>query len=174
MRLQSVLFHPVVDELLVTTSADNVVRFFDTSAAEAPALQLTALEQEILSLETNPITGTEIMTLSKDLHCRCYDPRVSPDPVTTFPVADVAKGLSGCFVGDTGLFAINSFSKQGERNLVLFDRRKTGFLHRAIIDNKPSSLRLFFDDRNSLVYLAGRGDNFCPYDVWGKRLVSLG
>ena len=167
MRLHSVLFHPVVDELLVTTSAGNVVRFFDTSAAEASALQLTALEQEILSLDINPITGTEIMTLTKDLHCRCYDPRVSPDPITTFPVADVAKGLSGCFLGDTGLFGINThFFRDDNKWLVDVSIAGRRAFAPCDIDNKPSSLRLFFDVNNSLVDLAGRGDNFFPYDVW--------
>ncbi|ELP88302.1 actin-binding protein, putative, partial [Entamoeba invadens IP1] len=172
-RINNLAFHPCVDNIISTASGDGVVRVFDLNHSDQPTIVTTPIDSDILALEWEGCYGDTLMTVSKDLMYRLYDPRIAPEPITSFVVSETVKGLKAKFIDGTDYFAVSGFSKKGDRVVNMFDQRKQGIVGKALVDNQPSPLSMFYDDNNNLLYLTSRGNQFMTYDIQGSNLVNI-
>jgi WD40 repeat protein len=154
-------FNPVANNVLATTSTDFTVKIWDVEAGQA-LLDVSGHSDLIQSSAWN-WNGEIYATASKDKKIRVMDPR------TNHIIAEVeahagVKGMRVAFLGAREKLFSMGFSKTSERQFSIWEPRK---LHEPLrtenIDTAAGIIMPFYDNDNSILYLAGKGDGNIRY-----------
>jgi len=158
-RLMSLAWHPLARNLLMTSSVDKTVKFWDINQGGVEALSLDSSlhKDQITSVSWN-YEGTVMATSSRDKSLRIVDPRARS--VSSQTVAhEGAKSFRAVWLGNKTQILTVGFKKQPDREMALFDTRNlSSRVYTHNIDSIPSSMFPFYDPDLNLVYVIGKGD----------------
>jgi len=114
------------------------------------------------SFDWNP-DGSQVVTTSKDLSIRVFDPR-QPGAVVKFAGFTGSKSSRALFRGDKNQIIAVGSSKQSARQYGLWDIKMTDKPMTLVdIDTSAGVLMPMFDPDNQILYVAGKGDGNIRY-----------
>ncbi|KAJ5179944.1 Actin-binding protein [Penicillium capsulatum] len=143
-KIGHVLFNPAAENVLATASGDYTVKIWDIEAG-VPKLKLNV--GDIVQSQSWSANGSLLVTTSRDKKLRIWD------------------NSRAVWLGERDRIATTGFSKMSDRQLALWDIRAarepiSGF---KTLDSISGVCMPFWDDGNSCLYLAGRGDGNIRY-----------
>ncbi|KAJ1974671.1 Coronin-like protein crn1 [Dimargaris xerosporica] len=160
-KVGHVLFNPVAENVLATSSADLTVRLWDIEKG-AHYQQLTGHKDNIQSMTWN-WNGTLLATHSRDKKLRIFDARANQVVQETSGHQGI-KGARITWLGDTPRLASTGFSRSSERQLFIWDTADLSQPRREVsIDLSSGILMPFYDPDTKMLYLAGKGDGNIRY-----------
>jgi len=158
-KVGSANFHPVANNILATSSTDFTIKLWDVEQG-VDARTVEGHTDIIQSLDWNA-NGSQIATTSKDKKLRLFDPRTNTIAAETVAHQGV-KGSRACWLREKLLTV--GFSKTSEREFSIYDPRNIEtVLGRQAVDTSAGVIMPFFDQDNSILYLAGKGDGNIRY-----------
>jgi len=159
-RMISMVWHPLAENVLITTAVDKTVKFWDISngGSQRLALDDSVHKDQVTSISWN-YEGTVMATSSRDKKLRIVDPR-SSSPLSAETLAhEGAKSFRAQWLGTKQQILTVGFKKQPDREIALFDARNlSARLYTHTLDSIPSSMFPFYDPDLNLVYVVGKGD----------------
>ncbi|KAJ1982100.1 Coronin-like protein crn1 [Dimargaris verticillata] len=160
-KVGHVLFNPVAENVLATSSADLTVRLWDIEKG-VQHQQLTGHKDNIQSMTWN-WNGTLLATHSRDKKLRIFDARANQVVQETSGHQGI-KGARITWLGDTPRLASTGFSRSSERQLYIWDTADLSKpLREVSIDLSSGILMPFYDPDTKMLYLAGKGDGNIRY-----------
>jgi len=154
-RVENVVFHPVADFLL-STSSSNSVTLWDVHK-EQELSTLSSGEDVIQSLSWD-FEGTCIATTCRDKKVRIIDPRGN---VVTQTADDHASNRESIAVWiDSNRILTSGFDSNRQRQVFVRDVRNFGQVEFSLVFDSSTGLLLpLFDPDTQMLFLAGKGDN---------------
>lgn len=171
-KVGHVLFHPVADNILATSSGDLTIKLWDIEVGQP---KLTLRHTDIVQSMSYSGDGSLLVTTNRDKKLRIWDLRQQA-PVHEGPGHAGAKNSRAVWLGDLDRIATAGFSKMSDRQLGLWDIRSPnepigGF---QLLDSISGVCMPFWDDGTKCLYLAGKGDgNIRYYEYANDDLVYL-
>jgi coronin-1B/1C/6 len=154
-------FNPVANNILGSVSPDGTARVWDIEA-QSEVLNWELPETNPLSLEWNR-NGSLLAIHGKDQKFRVYDPRDSK-------AAQTATGFSGnkkstiLFADNLGLYVGLGGNSRAQRQYGVWDPKKLDApLEIVDIDSSAGTFVAFYDQDNSILWAAGKGDASIRY-----------
>ncbi|KAF3924928.1 Coronin [Orbilia brochopaga] len=171
-KVGHVLFHPVADHVLATSSGDLTIKLWDIETGQA---KLTLRHTDIVQSMSYSADGSLLVTTNRDKKLRIWDLRQQA-PVHEGPGHAGAKNSRAVWLGDLDRIATAGFSKMSDRQLGLWDIRNPGepIGGFQLLDSISGVCMPFWDDGTKCLYLAGKGDgNIRYYEYANDDLVYL-
>jgi len=169
-RVVSVDFHPLAKNVLITSDAGKDVKVWDLDAGQATLTLPQAHKAQVSSVSWNR-DGSLMTTAAKDKFVRIFDPRSNS---LVAEAADHQGAKAGRAVWLTKLDKIFTcgFTKSTQHELFLFDPRNFSKpTHTLLAEASTSSLMPFYDEDNSIMWLAGKGDSTIKsYEIGGEPM----
>ena len=163
-KVGHVLFNPVADNILLTTSADFLVKVWDISTGQETH-ELTGHGEIINSVAWN-WNGNLLVTACKDKMLRLYDVRAKK-AVQEVNGHQGVKGSRCVWMGNSDKIATTGFSKTSDRQVFVWDSLNLSSpLKQEQIDTASGMLIPYYDGDTSMLYLAGKGDGNIRYYEW--------
>jgi coronin-1B/1C/6 len=163
-KVGTVNFNPVANNILATSSTDFSVKVWDIEQGQS-IIDFSGHGDIIQSVAWN-YNGSLLGSSSKDKKIRVFDPRQNKVALETEGHAG-PKGARITFLGNKDKFFSVGFSKTSERQFSIWDFRNTS--DAAVtqnIDTSAGMMMPFYDNDNTILYLAGKGDgNIRYYEV---------
>lgn len=154
-------FNPISNNVLATTSTDFTIKIWDVEAGSS-VLDITG-HSDIIQSSTWNWSGETYATASKDKKIRVVDPRANAIVQEVEAHAGV-KGMRVAYLGARDKLFSMGFSKTSERQFSLWDPRSLGTpIRTENIDTAAGIIMPFYDNDNSILYLAGKGDGNIRY-----------
>ena len=154
-------WHPTADNILASASADLSLRVWDVSTQQQ-ALSINEFGDVVQSFDWNP-DGSLIVTTSKDLQLRVFDPR-NPSSVMKTAGFTGPKSSRALWRGDKGQIIALGSSKSSARQYGLWDIKMLKEpLTLQDIDTSAGVLIPHFDADTGILYAAGKGDGNIRY-----------
>ncbi|KAJ1960912.1 Coronin-like protein crn1 [Dispira parvispora] len=172
-KVGHVLFNPVAENVLATTSADLTVRLWDVEKGVERQKLTGGHKDSIQSIAWN-WNGTMVATHSRDKKLRIFDAR-SNQVVQEGSGHQGIKGARITFLGDTPRLASTGFSRSSERQLYVWDTANLSTPLKDIsIDLSSGIIMPFYDSDCKVLYLAGKGDgNIRYYEFENDEMYQL-
>jgi len=153
--------NPVANNILATTSTDMMVKIWDVEVGSS-VYDITG-HSDIIQSSCWNWNGELFATASKDKKIRVIDPRANSIIAEVEAHAGV-KGMRVAFLGAREKIFSMGFSKTSERQFSLWEPRKLGEpIRTENIDTAAGIIMPFYDNDNSILYLAGKGDGNIRY-----------
>jgi len=153
--------NPIANNILATTSTDMSVKIWDVEAGSS--VYDISGHSDIIQSSCWNWSGDLYATASKDKKIRVIDPR-SNSIISEVEAHAGVKGMRVAFLGSREKIFSMGFSKTSERQFTLWEPRKlTEPLRTENIDTAAGIIMPFYDNDNSILYLAGKGDGNIRY-----------
>ncbi|KAI8366059.1 uncharacterized protein BYT42DRAFT_588755 [Radiomyces spectabilis] len=160
-KVGQVLFHPVAENVLASSSADLTIKLWDIEKGQEKQ-EITGHTEIIQSLAWN-YNGSLLATTCRDKRLRIFDVR-SNKIVQEGPGHQGIKGSRVVWLGDTDRLATTGFSKMSDRQLYLWDANDLAKpLKTEFIDTSSGILMPFYDADTKMLYISGKGDGNIRY-----------
>jgi len=160
-RVGQVLWHPIAEHVLATTTGDHTLKLWDLGSPENAKSVLGGHGDTIQSLAFNP-SGTLLVTTCRDRKIRMFDPRTGGDAVRITDGHGGVKGARVVWMGDYDRIATTGFSKMSDRQIGLWDTGSLNNVKNTTIDQSSGVIMPFWSD-NNILFLAGKGDGNVRY-----------
>eukprot|EP01100_Stratorugosa_tubuloviscum_P009380 TRINITY_DN392_c1_g1_i1.p1 TRINITY_DN392_c1_g1~~TRINITY_DN392_c1_g1_i1.p1 ORF type:complete len:392 (+),score=188.84 TRINITY_DN392_c1_g1_i1:104-1279(+) len=159
-RLLFVDFHPLSDNVLLTSGADYEIKLWDISQGHT-FVTLPAHKGIVTSVSWN-YNGSVCLTTAKDKQLRTFDAR-SGNLIAQAPDHQGTKSR-GLWLGRTDFICSIGLSRTNDREIAIFDPRNLSTrLVTHKIDQTSSMPLPFWDDDRNLLYVASKGDSSIRY-----------
>jgi coronin-1B/1C/6 len=157
-------FHPCANNVLASSSADFTVKLWDIEKGDE--LFTTSGASDLITSVSWNGDGSQLATGCRDKKLRILDPRAQTVVAETICHEGV-KGLRALWMGNKNRIFTVGFTKMSEREYAMWDPRSMEKpLCRKTIDSNSGVIMPFYDEENSILYLAGKGDgNIRYYEV---------
>jgi len=155
-KVVSVDFHPLANNLLISTSGDLTAKLWDLARGQ-DVLTLKGFSDLVTSVTWN-WNGSLMATDSRDRKIRLFDPRQNR---VIFETEDIggAQGSAVTWLGNRDHLCCVGFTKQSERRMDILDiRSPSQRLASQTIDQGSGFLTPFFDNDTGVLLLWGKGD----------------
>eukprot|EP00160_Parvularia_atlantis_P015375 Unigene4343_Nuclearia_a/m.13259 Unigene4343_Nuclearia_a/g.13259 ORF Unigene4343_Nuclearia_a/g.13259 Unigene4343_Nuclearia_a/m.13259 type:complete len:269 (-) Unigene4343_Nuclearia_a:69-875(-) len=152
-------WHPLAENVLVTTAVDKTVKFWDVNQGGQQRLALddSVHKDQVVSISWN-YEGTVMATTCRDKKLRIVDPRSGVVAGETL-AHEGAKSFRALWLGNKHQIFTAGFKKQPDREIAIFDARNLSTrLYSQTLDSIPSTMFHFYDPDLGLIYLVGKGD----------------
>jgi len=162
-KVGGLAWHPTANNVLVSTSTDYLIKFWDVEVGEAK-LDVKGHKNIIQTFSFN-WNGSLGITSSKDKSLRLVDGRADEAIVQEWHGHDGVKGMRSFWIGEEEhLVGSVGFSRSSDRQLHLWDTRKTEKpIFKKNIDTSSGMLMPFYDNDTKMLYLGGKGDGNIRY-----------
>ena len=172
-KVGHVLFHPVAENILASSSLDYTVRLWNIETGENI---ITLKHPDMVTSMSFSYNGEHIATISRDKKLRVWNIK-KQEIVSEGQAHTGAKNQRVAWLGNSDRLATTGFSKLSDRQIGIWDAFNLekgdlgGFYN---IDQSSGILMPFFDDSNKILYLAGKGDgNIRYYEFQNDELFEL-
>ncbi|CAD1785131.1 similar to Saccharomyces cerevisiae YLR429W CRN1 Coronin, cortical actin cytoskeletal component that associates with the Arp2p/Arp3p complex to regulate its activity [Maudiozyma barnettii] len=172
-KVGHVLFHPVAENILVSSSLDYTVRFWNIETGENI---ITLKHPDMVTSMSFSYNGEHLATISRDKKLRVWNIK-KQEIISEGPAHTGAKNQRVVWLGNSDRLATTGFSKLSDRQIGIWDAFNLekgdlgGFYN---VDQSSGILMPFFDDSNKILYLAGKGDgNIRYYEFQNDELFEL-
>jgi len=171
-RLMFVDYHPLVRDILLTATNDEV-KMWDVSTGVVARDFPSAYKGQLTSVSWN-YTGAVCATASKDKALRIVDPRAS-NIVAEVQAHTGAKGFRAVWCGRKEAIVSIGFTKTAEREISLWDPRRIGSpVFNLKLDNSPAAPMPFYDNDTGVLYVGAKGEGTIKlYEVTDTALTYL-
>ncbi|CAG8497612.1 8987_t:CDS:2 [Paraglomus occultum] len=153
-KVGHVLFHPVADNILASSSADLSIYVWDLTNS-SHALTLRGFTDLIHSLSYS-YNGNLLATTSRDKKLRIFDVRSTE----TVQQADSHQGVKGSrvvWLGDADRLVTTGFSKMSDRQVYVWDTRALNKPIKTVhLDTSSGVVMPFYDNDTKMLFLAGK------------------
>lgn len=154
-KIGQVMFHPTASNVLLSASTDLTVKIWDIEKGQERQ-EITGHTEIIQSLSWN-YNGSLIATTCRDKRLRIFDVR-SNKVVQEGPGHQGIKGSRVVWLGDKDRLATTGFSRMSDRQLNLWNTADLSKpMKSEFLDTSSGVIMPFYDNDNSLLYLAGKG-----------------
>ncbi|KAK9462481.1 uncharacterized protein V1516DRAFT_662517 [Lipomyces oligophaga] len=172
-KVGHVLFHPVANNVLASSSGDYTVKLWDIEAGK-PKSTLQHKDM-VLSMSFNYV-GSLLATTSRDKKIRIWDPR-SEKVVVEGPGHAGAKNQRIVWLGELDRLATTGFSRMSDRQVAIWDStdiNKGPIGDFYMLDSSAGICMPYYDPSTKCLYLAGKGDgNIRYYEYENDELFPL-
>lgn len=172
-KVGHVLFHPVAQNVLASSSLDYTVRLWNVETGEN---LITLKHPDMVTSMSFSYDGNHMATVARDKKLRVWDIR-NNKVVSEGQAHAGAKNQRVVWLGNTGRLATTGFSKLSDRQIGIWDAFNVekgdlgGFY---TVDQSSGILMPFYDPGNKILYLAGKGDgNIRYYEFQNDELFEL-
>lgn len=172
-KVGHVEFHPCAENVLASCSMDYTVKIWNT---ETGKVELTLPHRDLVTSFAFNYNGSLLVTTSRDKKLRIWDIR-SGKVISEGNGHTGAKPSRVVWLGNTDRIITTGFSKMSDRQVGVWDVNDIGkgpiggFL---VIDSSSGVLIPVFDESNSILYIAGKGDgNIRYYEYENDVLYEL-
>lgn len=172
-KVAHVLFHPTVQNILVSSSLDCTVRIWNVATGEN---LITLKHPDVVTSMSFSYNGDYLATVCRDKQIRVWDIR-KKEILSKGQGHFGAKNQRVVWLGNTSRLATTGFSKLSDRQIAVWDAfdlgkgNLGGFYN---IDQSSGILMPFYDESNKILYIAGKGDgNIRYYEFQDDGLYEL-
>lgn len=172
-KVGHVEFHPCAENVLASCSLDYTVKIWNLETGKA---EITLPHKDLVTSFAFNYNGSLLATTSRDKKLRIWDIR-SGEVLSEGPGHTGAKPSRVEWLGNTDRIVTTGFSKLSDRQVGVWDVNDIskgpidGFL---VIDSSSGVLIPVFDESNSILYIAGKGDgNIRYYEYENDVLFEL-
>lgn len=172
-KVGHLLFHPLAENILASSSLDYTVKIWDISQEE---VKFTLKHPDMVTSMSFSYDGKHLVTVSRDKKLRVWDVRAEKI-VSEGPAHSGAKNQRVVWLGDTDKVATTGFSRLSDRQIGVWDAFNLekgnlgGFYN---VDQSSGILMPFYDDSNRILYVAGKGDgNIRYFEFQNDELYEL-
>lgn len=172
-KVGHVLFHPIAQNVLASSSLDYTVKIWNVETGEA---KITLKHPEMVTSMSFSYDGKFIATVARDKKLRIWNIR-EEKVVSEGKAHDGAKNQRVVWLGNSDRLATTGFSRLSDRQIGIWDAFNLdkgnlgGFYN---VDQSAGILMPFFDDGNKILYIAGKGDgNIRYYEFQNDELYEL-
>ncbi|CDH52969.1 actin-binding protein [Lichtheimia corymbifera JMRC:FSU:9682] len=160
-KVGHVQFHPVASNVLASASTDLSIKLWDIEKGQEKQ-ELIGHTEIIQSMSWN-YNGSLLATTCRDKRLRIFDVR-SNQVVQEGPGHQGIKGSRVVWLGESNRLATTGFSKMSDRQLNLWNSDDLSKpMKSEFIDTSSGVIMPFYDNDNSILYLAGKGDRTITY-----------
>ncbi|CAG8485301.1 2863_t:CDS:10 [Paraglomus brasilianum] len=153
-KVGHVLFHPVADNILASSSSDLSIYLWDLTST-SHALTLRGFTDLIHSLSYS-YNGNLLATTSRDKKLRIFDVR-STEVVQQADSHQGIKGSRVVWLGDADRLVTTGFSKMSDRQVYVWDTRALNKPMKTVhLDTSSGVVMPFYDNDTKMLYLAGK------------------
>jgi coronin-7 len=157
-KLATARWHPVVPQLIVSTSLDGSVRVHDVTTS-GEVLTITDAHPDAVLSQTFDYSGAVLATSNKDKKLRLFDLRANSVVAQTDVAHAGAKSFRAEWMGPHDRIFTAGFSKSSERECAVWDTRKlSAWLGRTGMDVSSGILEPMYDEDSNVAFVSGRGD----------------
>lgn len=155
-------FHPCAADVLASSSMDYTVKIWNVETGVA---EITLQHTDLVTSFAFNYNGSLMATTSRDKKLRIWDLR-SGKVVSEGPGHTGAKASRVVWLGNTDRICTTGFSRLSDRQVGIWDVNDIakgpidGFM---VVDSSSGILIPLFDEANSILYLAGKGDGNIRY-----------
>ncbi|CCH62151.1 hypothetical protein TBLA_0G02090 [Henningerozyma blattae CBS 6284] len=172
-KVGHVLFHPLAQNVLASSSLDYTVKIWDVESGEA---KITLKHPDMVTSMSFSYDGQYLATVARDKKLRVWD--IREEKIVSEGVAHSgAKNQRVVWLGNSDRLATTGFSRLSDRQIGIWDAFNLdkgdlgGFYN---VDQSAGILMPFFDDSNKILYIAGKGDgNIRYYEFQDDQLYEL-
>jgi coronin-1B/1C/6 len=170
-KVGHVLFNPVAENILATSSADFLVKIWDISTGQ-DKFTLPG-HGEIIQSVAWSWEGNLLFTACKDKKLRVYDVRASK----VVQEANSHQGIKGSRVvgmGNTTNICTTGFSRSSDRQIYIWDYKNLSEpIKQENVDTASGLLIPTYDSDTNMLYIAGKGDGNIRYYEWVEEEKGL-
>lgn len=172
-KVGHVAFHPCAKDVLVSSSIDYSVKFWNVQTGEA---EFNLQHPDLVTSFAFNYNGQLLATTSRDKKIRIWD-------LSSRKMISEGQGHTGAkpsrvvWLGQSDRILTTGFSRLSDRQVGIWDVNDIekgpidGFF---VIDSSSGVLIPIFDESNSILYLAGKGDgNIRYYEFGNDNLFEL-
>lgn len=168
-KLATARWHPIVPQLIVSTSLDGSVRVHDVNTS-GEVLTINDAHPDAVLSQTFDYSGAVLATSNKDKKLRLFDLRANSVVAQTDVAHAGAKSFRAEWMGPHDRIFTAGFSKSSERECAVWDTRKlSAWLGRTGMDVSSGILEPMYDEDSNVAFVSGRGDTtirlYEPVDV---------
>lgn len=172
-KVGHVLFHPLAQNVLASSSLDYTVKLWDVESGEN---KLTLKHPDMVTSMSFSYDGNYLATVARDKKLRVWDIRANKI-VCEGQAHSGAKNQRVVWLGNSDRIATTGFSKLSDRQIGIWDAfnlEKGDLGGFYTVDQSSGILMPFYDDSNKILYLAGKGDgNIRYYELQNDELFEL-
>ncbi|KAJ3305165.1 Coronin-2B [Kappamyces sp. JEL0829] len=170
-KVGHVLFNPVAENILATSSADMTVKIWDISTGQEK-FEL-ANHAEIIQSISWSWQGNNLATCCKDKKLRIFDVRTKGAVQETGSHQGV-KGSRVVTMGDSPYLCTTGFARSSERQIFIWDSRSFAApIKQEQVDTASGLLIPTFDADTNMLYIAGKGDGNIRYYEWVEEEKTI-
>ncbi|XP_025088826.1 coronin-7-like isoform X2 [Pomacea canaliculata] len=155
-KVYFVRYHPLVKDILMSSSYDMTVRMWNLST-KSEVMQLRGQEDQVFCIGWSPCSKL-CATVCKDGLIRVYEPRKSPDPIRQGKGPDGSRGARVLWVLDGHYLLVSGFEKTSNQQLIMYNAETLQVLNTVEVERNPSILIPHYDEDTSVIYLHARGE----------------
>lgn len=169
-KVGHVEFHPCAENILASCSLDYTVKIWNLETGKP---EITLQHKDLVTSFAFNYNGSLLATTSRDKKLRIWNVR-SGEIVSEGPGHTGAKPSRVVWIGNTDRIVTTGFSKLSDRQVGIWDINNIengpidGFL---VIDSSSGVLIPIFDESNSILYLAGKGDGNIRYFEYDNDIL---
>ncbi|CCF55996.1 hypothetical protein KAFR_0A05610 [Kazachstania africana CBS 2517] len=172
-KVGHVLFHPVAENILASSSLDYTVKIWNVETGE---VVYTLKHPDMVTSMSFSYNGAHLATVGRDKKLRVWDIRA--EKIVSEGAAHAgAKTQRVIWLGNSDRLATTGFSRLSDRQIGIWDAFNLekgdlgGFYN---VDQSSGVLMPFYDDGNKILYVAGKGDgNIRYYEFQNDELFEL-
>ena len=172
-KVGHVLFHPVSQNVLASSSLDYTVRIWNVETGEN---LITLKHPDMVTSMSFSYDGNHLATVARDKKLRVWD--IRNNKIVSEGLAHAgAKNQRVVWLGNSDRLATTGFSKLSDRQIGIWDAfnlEKGDLGGFYTVDQSSGILMPFYDPDNKILYLAGKGDgNIRYYEFQNDELFEL-
>ncbi|QLL32401.1 hypothetical protein HG536_0C05700 [Torulaspora globosa] len=172
-KVGHVLFHPVAQNVLASSSLDYTVKLWNVETGEN---LITLKHPDMVTSMSFSYDGNHLATVARDRKLRVWDIR-KEEVISEGQAHAGAKNQRVVWLGNSDRLATTGFSKLSDRQIGIWDAfnlEKGDLGGFYTVDQSSGILMPFYDDGNKILYLAGKGDgNIRYYEFQNDELFEL-
>ncbi|KAJ3106892.1 Coronin-2B [Phlyctochytrium planicorne] len=174
-RVDLLRFHPTVGGILFSSSADSTTKVWDIEVIQ-DRITLEIPNNSSAQCMCFDYGGDSLCLTANDASMHFYDPRAQAEPIQSVVLPhNPSKGVKTSWLSPDNLILTSGFSRQGFRELYLYDTRKFQEPVFKFAEDKTGVgiLHPFWDSALPLVYIFAKGEGFRVYELQEGKLQLI-
>ena len=159
-KVTGLFFHPTVNGLLASISADLTLKLWDTVSGVE---KISTCHPDVIYSFCFNYDGSLMATTCKDRTIRLFDTRSGSLRREKAELFESLKSSQLIWLGQSEYLVSTGFSRSSERQVKLVSSKDMSVVETLVLDTSPGILQPFYDSDIDILYISGRGDSHIHY-----------